>query len=239
MVEVARRWAQALETLHHRIGRHFRRAEPRRRALRYLHSLLSPCERKNGWQIAEMAGDTTPDGMQRLRNAAQWDVNAVRDDLRAYVVEHLGAPEAVLIIDETGFLKQGTKSVGVQHQYSGTAGEVDNCQIGVFLWYASSRGSAFIDRALYLPRAWTRNQERRMEARVPVDVTFATKPALAIAMLERAMIAQVPFGWVTGDSVYGHDRRLRHWLEQRQQPYVLAVHSSTHVQHDAHWCRSA
>lgn len=169
-----------------------------------------------------------------MRNAAHWEVNAVRDDLRAYVVEHLGDPDAVLSIDETGFLKQGTKSVGVQHQYSGTAGEVDNCQIGVFLCYASSRGSAFIDRALYFPRAWTRNQTRRMEARVPVDITFATKPVLAIAMLERAMVAHVPFGWVTGDSVYGHDLRLRHWLEQRQQPYVLAVHSSTHVPHDAH-----
>jgi len=163
----------------------------------------------------------------------------VRDDLRAYVVEHLGDPDAVLIIDETGFLKQGTKSVGVQPQYSGTAGQIDNCQIGVFLCYASSRGSAFIDRALYLPRAWTRNHVQRTEAHVPPDVPFATKPALAIAMVERAIAAAVPFGWVTGDCIYGHDRRLRHWLEPCQQRYVLAVQSSTHVPHDAHWCRSA
>ncbi len=239
MVDVARQWAQALETLHQRIGRHFRRIEPRRRALRYLHGLLSPCARKNGWQIAEIVGDATPDGMQRLLNAAQWDVHAVRDELRAYVVEHLGDPDAVLIIDETGFLKQGTKSVGVQHQYSGTAGEIDNCQIGVFLAYASSRGSAFIDRALYLPRAWTRSHVQRAEAHVPPEVTFATKPALAIAMVERAIATEVPFGWVTGDCVYGHDRRLRHWLEQQQQPYVLAVQSTTRMKQDASWCRSA
>jgi SRSO17 transposase len=239
MVEVARTWAQALETLHQRIGRHFRRVEPRRRALHYLHGLLSPCARKNGWQIAEIMGEATPDGMQRLLNAAHWDAHAVRDDLRAYVVEHLGASDAVLIIDETGFLKQGTKSVGVQPQYSGTAGQVDNCQIGVFLCYASARGSAFIDRALYLLRTWTRNQARRTEEHVPSDVPFATKPALAITMLERAIAAEVPFGWVTGDSVYGHDRRLRHCLEQQQQPYVLAVQSTTRLKQDAHWCRSA
>jgi len=239
MVEVAQSWKQSLEALHQRIGRHFRRVEPRRRALHYLHALLSPCARKNGWHIAEIVGDGTPDGMQRLLNAAQWDAHAVRDDLRAYVVEHLGDSDAVLIIDETGFLKQGTKSVGVQPQYSGTAGQVDNCQVGVFLAYASAKGSAFIDRALYLPRAWTRNQVRRMEAHVPADVTFATKPALAVAMLERAIAARVPFGWVTGDSVYGHDRRLRHCLEQHQQPYVLAVQSTTHLKQDAHWCRSA
>jgi len=201
--------------------------------------LLSPCERKNGWQIAEIVGDATPDGMQRLLNATQWDAHAVRDDLRTYVVEHLGDPDAVLIIDETGFLKHGTKSVGVQQQYSGTAGQVDTCQVGVFLCYASARGSAFIDRALYLPRAWTRNQERRSEAHVPPEVTFATKPALAIAMVKRAIAAAVPFGWITGDCVYGHDRRLRHWLEQQQQPYVLAVQSTTRLKQDAHWCRSA
>jgi SRSO17 transposase len=239
MLELAQTWKHSLESLHQRIGRHFRRVEPQRRALRYLHGLLSPCTRKNGWQIAEIVGDATPDGMQRLLNAAQWDAHAVRDDLRAYVVEHLGDPDAVLIIDETGFLKRGTKSVGVQRQYSGTAGQVDNCQVGVFLAYASAKGSAFIDRALYLPRAWTRNQVQRREAHVPAGVTFATKPALAMSMLEHAVAAEVPFGWVTGDSVYGHDRRLRHWLEQRQQPYVLAVHSTTHVKEDAYWCRSA
>ncbi len=146
MTAWAHAWGQALERVHQHIGRHVHRPEPRQRMLRYLQALLSPCERKNGWQIVEIAGDTTPDGMQRLLNAAQWDADAVRDDLRAYVVDYLGDPQAVLIIDETGFLKQGTKSVGVQRQYSETAGEVANCQIGVFLAYASTKGSAFIDR---------------------------------------------------------------------------------------------
>ncbi len=239
MVAWAHAWGQALDRLHQHIGRHVRRPEPRQRLLRYLHALLSPCERKNGWQLAELAGDPTPDGMQRLLNAAQWDADAVRDDLRAYVVEHLGDPDAVLIIDETGFLKQGSKSVGVQRQYSGTAGEVENCQIGVFLAYASPKGSAFIDRALYLPQAWTRDQPRRIEAHIPDTITFATKPALAMAMLDRAVAAEVPFGWVTGDSVYGRDHKLRRWLEGHRRPYVLAVQATTRLKQDAHWCQLA
>jgi SRSO17 transposase len=232
-------WDQALERVHQHIGRHVRRPEPRQRMLRYLQALLSPCERKNGWQIAELAGDTTPDGMQRLLNAAHWDAEAVRDDLRTYVVDHLGDSQAVLIIDETGFLKQGTKSVGVHRQYSGTAGDVENCQIGVFLAYASTKGSAFIDRALYLPQVWTRDRSRRTEAHVPDTVAFATKPTLAIAMLDRAVAADVPFGWVTGDSVYGRDRPLRRWLEEHHRPYVLSVLSTTRLKQDAHWCQSA
>ncbi len=133
-------------------------------------------------------------------------------------MEHLGDPNAVLIIDETGFLKQGTKSVGVQPQYSGTAGDIENCQIGVFLCYASAQGTAFIDRALYLPQTWSRDRERRAEAHIPTDVTFATRPALAIAMLDRVSTAGIPFGWVTGDCVYGRDRQLRQWLEHRRRP---------------------
>jgi SRSO17 transposase len=185
--------------------------------------LLGSVERKNSWQVAEHAGERTPDGIQRLLATARWDADAVRDDLRAYVVEHLGDPAAVLVVDETGFLKKGTKSVGVQRQYSGTAGRIENCQIGVFLAYATAGGHAFIDRELYLPKEWAEDTPRRWEAGVPDHVAFATKPQLARRMLERALDAGVPFGWVTGDEVYGGDRRLRLWLEERGVPHVLAI----------------
>src|SRR5436190_18473801 len=216
-------WADGLAALHARVGRRFARAEPRRRALAYVRGLLSPVERKNGWQLAELAGEPTPDGMQHLLARADWDADAVRDDLRAYIVEHLGDPAAVLVIDETGFLKKGTKSVGVKRQYSGTAGRIENCQIGVFLAYASGRGRAFLDRALYLPREWAEDPARRTEAGVPAAVEFRTKPQLAQAMLDRALDAGVPAAWVTGDEVYGGDRRLRLWLEAQDRPHVLAV----------------
>src|SRR5437764_2228251 len=146
--------------MHARIAPRFRRAEPRRRALAYLRGLTSPVERKNGWQLAEQAGEATPDGMQRLLAAADWDADAVRDDLRAYVTEHLGDPDSVLVVDETGFLKKGSQSAGVQRQYSGTAGRTENCQVGVFLVYASPRGHTFLDRALYLPTSWTDDRAR-------------------------------------------------------------------------------
>lgn len=223
MIEEVTRWAERLEGLHGRISACFARSEQRKRSLCYLKALLSPVERKNGWQVAEQMGEATPDGVQRLLNAADWDAEAVRDELRSYVVEHLGDPEAVLVVDETGFIKKGTKSVGVQRQYSGTAGRIENCQVGVFLCYASSKGAAFLDRALYLPQEWAHAQERRREAGVPDSVSFATKPALARDMLALALDAGVPCGWVTGDSIYGSDRRLRFFLEQRNQPFVLAV----------------
>ncbi len=224
--EEVERWSDGLEALHARLRRRFVRAEPRRRVLAYLRGLLSPIERKNGWQLAEQAGEATPDGMQHLLARADWDADTVRDDLRAYVSEYLGDPEAVLVVDETGFLKKGTKSVGVQRQYSGTAGRIENCQIGVFLAYASRRGRTFLDRALYLPKDWAADGERRREAAVPEDVTFQTKPHLAQAMLERALDAGVPARWVTADAVYGGDRRLRMWLEERRVAHVLAVKSS-------------
>ena len=145
----------------------------------YLAGLLSPIERKNSWQLAEQAGEATPTGMQRVLSGSQWDADAMRDDLRSYVVEHLGDPAGVLIIDETGFLKKGIKSVGVKRRYSGTAGRIENCQIGVFLAYASLHGRAFVDRALYLPQDWAEDAVRRKEAGVPADVTFQTKPELA------------------------------------------------------------
>ena len=219
-------WARGLEAVHARVAPRFARAEPRRRVLAYLRGLLSPVERKNGWQLAEQAGEPTPDGMQHLLARADWDADQVRDDLRAYVVEHLGDEAAVLVVDETGFLKKGTKSVGVQRQYSGTAGRIENCQIGVFLAYASPKGRTFLDRELYLPKEWAADTARREEAAVPDAVEFRTKPQLARAMLERALGAGVPAAWVTGDEIYGGDRRLRLWLEERQVPHVLAVKST-------------
>ena len=201
----------------------FARAEMRVRCCCYLAGLLGQAPRKNGWQLAEAAGERTPHGMQDFLSRAPWDAEAVRDDLRAYVVEHLGDPAAVVVLDETGFLKKGTKSVGVQRQYSGTAGRIENCQIGVFLSYASAAGHAFLDRELYLPQRWATDAARRDEAGVPATIAFRTKPELARTMLARALAAGVPCGWVTGDEVYGGDRRLRLWLEEQDQPHVLAV----------------
>jgi SRSO17 transposase len=223
-VNEAKGWARALDELMGRLGPRFGRVEPRRRALAYLRGLLAPVERKNGWQLAEAAGDRTPDGMRDFLGRMRWDADAVRDDLRAYVVEHLGDPGAVLVLDETGFVKKGEKSAGVQRQYSGTAGRVENCQVGVFLGYASRHGHALIDRALYLPEGWAGDPARRAGAGVPAGVAFATKPKLGRAMLERALGAGVPCSWVTGDSVYGADRALRRRIEARGGlGYVLAV----------------
>ena len=202
-------WAEGLEAVVGRIAPRFGRAEPRRRVAAYLRGLLAPVERKNGWQIAEHLGATTPDGVQRLLATAQWDADKVRDDLQRYVVAHLGHSDAVLVIDETGFLKKGTKSVGVKRQYSGTAGRIENCQIGVFLAYASPRGRTFIDRELYLPKEWAADVERRAEAGVPEAVTFTTKPKLGLALLDRHGLTGVPFSWTAGDSVYGADSALR------------------------------
>jgi SRSO17 transposase len=216
-------WAVGLEEVLERIGSRFARAEPRARAGVYLRGLLSAAERKNGWTLAEQAGDATPDAMQRLLNHADWDADAVRDDLRDYVVEHLGDEHAVLVVDETGFLKKGTKSAGVGRQYSGTAGRIENCQIGVFLAYAAPAGRTFLDRELYLPRAWIDDRARCAEAGINPDVEFRTKPELALAMLTRALDAGVPAGWVAADEVYGQNAGLRLALEERGLPYVLAV----------------
>lgn len=221
--ETVENWAKGLEALKERISSRFVRAEPRERAIAYMQGLMSNIPRKNGWQLAEYTGDVTPDGMQRLLNAAAWDVDGVRDDLRNYVIEELGTAEATLVIDETGFLKKGMHSVGVKRQYSGTAGRIENCQIGVFLAYASEKGHALIDRELYLPGEWATNAARRQQANVPERVEFQTKPQLARHMLESALSAEVPCQWVTGDSIYGGDRRLRVWLEEQQQWFVLGV----------------
>jgi SRSO17 transposase len=191
--------------------------------------LLAAVERKNGWQLAEAVGDRTPDGMQDFLSRMHWDADAVRDDLQAYVVPHWGDAQAVLVLDETGFLKKGTKSAGVARQYSGTAGRIENCQIGVFLGYAGQHGQALLDRALYLPADWAKDAERRREARIPEDIAFATKPKLGLAMLERARQAGIAFAWITGDCVYGADSVLRRWAEQHRYGYVLAVTSGQYL----------
>jgi SRSO17 transposase len=222
-VETVEGWAANLEVLSQRIGSRFARSEPRQRVTGYLKGLMSDIPRKNGWQLAEFVGEATPDGMQRLLSTATWDVEGVRDDVRTYIVGALGTPEGVLVVDESGFLKKGTHSVGVKRQYSGTAGRIENCQIGVFLGYASAKGHALIDRELYLPQDWAADAERRAVAKVPADLQFATKPELARQMVERAFAAGVPGAWVTGDSIYGGDRRLRLWLEEHARWFVLGI----------------
>ncbi len=234
MSSVLENWPEYLEDLHARIAHRFRRSEVRERARRYLTGLLGDARRKNGWQMAEAMGQAQPRGTQRLLNGSHWDADAVRDDLREYVVEHLGDEESgVLIVDETGFLKKGEKSVGVARQYTGTAGKRENCQVGVFLAYASKEGAAFMDRALYLPREWTDDPQRLSEAGVPEEVGFATKGALARVMLQRAFEAGVPARWIVADTVYGMRRGLRGWwLEKKERSYVLAVTASKGIYHE-------
>jgi SRSO17 transposase len=191
--------------------------------------LLAPLAAKNGWTLAEAAGDATPDGMQRLLNAAAWDAGGIRDDVRGYVARHLGTADGVLVVDETGFLKKGVRSAGVQRQYSGTAGRAGNCQLGVFCAYVTSKGRALIDRELYLPRSWTDDRERCRDAAIPDEAEFATKTELARAMLGRALEAGVPAAWVTADEAYGQDYKFRSWLEARRIGYVVAVPRSQTV----------
>lgn len=222
-LETVRTWAVWLTEVERRIMPRFARREARHRVWAYLRGLLSPVERKNGWQVAEAVGDTTPYGLQHLLGRAQWDATEVCKDLRASVVEHLGDPHAVLVIDETGFLKKGQHSAGVARQESGTAGRVEHCQIGVFLTYASSQGHVVLDRERSLPHAGTDDVGRCERAGIPPERPFATKPQLARQMLERAFDAAVPAAWVAGESVYGEKRPLREWLEERPQAYVLTV----------------
>ena len=205
----------------------FRRAEAHRHAVDYLRGLLAEVERKNGWQLAEYAGYRHPRGIQRVLDRYAWDAEAVRDDLRRWIVRELGDPAGVLVIDETSFPKQGRHSVGVARQYCGTLGKVANCQVGVFLGYASPRGHMLIDRALFVPQEWfTRprgHPDRCRKAGIPPSVGFRTKPQLALELIERALDDGVPARWVVGDEVYGSDGKLRRALEERGQAYVLAV----------------
>jgi SRSO17 transposase len=235
---IRRSWVAELDALNERIAPRFSRAELRRRTRAYLRGLLGAIERKNSWQLAEAAGDETPYGLQHLLGRADWDADLVRDDLRDYVVEHLGDDDeeeeeegAVLVVDETGFLKKGTESVGVKRQYTGTAGKKrENCQVGVFLCYATKKGAAFIDRELYLPEEWAQDAQRREKAGVPNEVAFATKPQLAHCMLKRAHAAGVRAAWVVADcGAYGDARYLGVWLEEKEQPYVLGVSGKAHV----------
>jgi len=218
-----RDWAGELDTVADRLAPHFARSEPRERAVGYLRGLLSDADRKNGWQLAEALGDPTPDGVQHLLSRAHWDADAVRDDLLGYVTAGLGHPAGVLIVDETGFLKKGDRSAGVARQYSGTAGRIENCQIGVFLGYATPKGRALLDRELYLPKEWAEDRPRRAKARVPSDVRFATKIALGRRMLDRAVAAGVPAKWVTADAVYGSDYHFRAAVEGHGLGYVVGV----------------
>ena len=216
-------WSAGVDELLERIADRFGRIELRRRVRGFLLALLADLPRKNCWTIAEHAGETTPDGMQHLLARAVWDTDGVREDLRDYVVAHLADPGAVLVIDETGDVKKGRRTVGVQRQYTGTAGRIENSQVAVYLTYAARGGHALIDRELYLPRSWADDPARCAAAGVPATVGFATKPTLATAMLIRALDAGVPSGWVAGDEVYGADPDLRAELEGRRVGYVLAI----------------
>jgi SRSO17 transposase len=218
------RWRAGFDDMFSLVAGRFAQADSRRRARMYLLGLLSGAERKNSWTLAEQAGDLTPNGMQRLLGYYRWDADDVRDDLRGYVLDSLGDPGGVVVADETGFLKKGTKSAGVQRQYSGTAGRIENCQLGVFLTYVSSGGRALIDRELYLPDAsWCADRERCREAGIADDVEFATKPVLAAKMLGRLLDSGAAVGWFTADEAYGDNPGLRTWLEDHDLNYVMAV----------------
>ena len=223
-------WGPGFDAYMGEFSSRFTRIEPRRRAASYVRGLLSELERKNGWTIAEGAGDKTPDGMQRLLNASQWDQDGARDDLRTVIIDAIGDKEnAILVVDETGFLKKGKKSAGVARMYTGTAGKTENCQIGVFLAYTSPAGHALIDRELYLPAVWTSDPDRCAAAGIPEDADFSTKYQLAQRMIERARAARTPFSWVTADEVYGQAEPLRAYLESEKISYVMAVRRTEKV----------
>lgn len=217
------RWQALLDEVMARIAGRFARVEPRRTARAFLLGLLSQVERKNCWWLAEHAGHQGPQAMQRLLRKASWDADQIRDDVRDLVIEAIGDPDGVLIADETGFLKKGTSSVGVQRQYTGTAGRIENSQVAVFLAYASSTGRALIDRRLYLPACWAQDKDRCTAAGVPEQTAFATKPRLALDMVTTAVTAGVPARWVTADEVYGNDPAFRAGVAALGLGYVLAV----------------
>ncbi|WP_374227836.1 IS701 family transposase [Streptomyces sp. CJ_13] len=223
---VGEQWNLDLDDLFVTIGHRFGRVELRRRMRDYVRGLLAPVARKNSWQLAEQAGHATPDGLQHLLAGAKWNPDDIRDDLQEYVADKLGESDGVLIIDDTGFIKKGTTSAGVQRQYSGTAGRTENCQIGVFAAYATTLGRALVDRELYLPKSWTEDRERCRAARVPDEREFATKGELARRIVLRSLASPLPISWVTADSAYGQESRFRRLLEQSGVGYVLAVPKS-------------
>ncbi len=222
-------WEAELEELFGRVAGCFPNEQPRTQARAYVAGLLSRTERKNGWTLAEFSRDAGPHKMQRLLNEYAWKENRVRDAVAAYVVENLSEPDGVLVVDETGFLKKGDRSAGVQRQYSGTAGRVENCQVGVFAAYVSGKGRALVDRELYLPESWTDDRERCEEAGVPRRAGFATKPLLALDMIRRFRLACHGLGWVAGDEAYGADPELRDWLEEHQTGFVLGIRRDLEV----------
>ena len=222
---LANECAREVEDAAWRLRRHFRRPEAYEHAADYLRGLVADVERKNGWQLAEHVGYAHPRAIQRVLDRYAWDAEAVRDDLRTYVIAELGDPRGVLVVDETGSPKQGTHSAGVARQSCGTLGKRANCQIGVFLGYASPKGHVGLDRVLYLPQEWTDDRARCREAGIPDEVPFCTKPRLALGLLERALDAGVPAAWVAADAVYGNDTKFRRASEAREQAYVVAVRS--------------
>ena len=227
--EVLGEWQAGLDDVFAVIAGRFARVEPRWLAFAYIRGLLAPMERRNGWTIAEHAGRRSPNAVQEMLYSPCWDPHLVRDDIRDYLVEHLGDPDGVLIADDTGFVKKGVRSAGVQRQYSGTAGKIENCQIGTFLAYASPKGRALIDRELYLPKSWADDPDRCTQAAVPDDVEFATKPQQARVMIERAVAAGVPFAWFTADEAFGQNPGLRDWLQEQDIAYVMATRTDDEV----------
>jgi SRSO17 transposase len=225
-------WATDFEAFQARFSHLFARREPRQQAAKYMRGLMSDVRRKNGWQLAEAMGDERPDATQRLLYHAKWDADRVCDELQQYVIENLGDDEGIGVVDETGFLKKGTKSVGVKRQYTGTAGKVENSQVGVFVSYAVPGGPVFLDRRLFLPREWCADAERRAEAKVPAEIRFQSKPQLALDMLEHAWAQGVPMRWVTGDEVYGNAPYLRESIATHNRLYVLAVSCNAPVWRD-------
>jgi SRSO17 transposase len=222
-------WVVDFERFCARFTNVFGRKEPRAQAVKYLRGLLAAVPRKNGWQVAEAVGDRIPDATQRLLYQAAWRADAARDELLRYTIEVFGDADGIGVVDETGFLKKGSHSVGVKRQYSGTAGKIENCQIGTFLSYATVKGHVFLDRRLYLPEEWCHDADRRAAAKVPTDVVFQTKPEQALAMLRHAWDAGVPMRWVAGDEIYGEAAELRDQIAASGRWYVLAVRTVTPV----------
>ena len=221
-------WEPDFEAFHARFAPFFPRREPREHAEQYVRGLLAPVERKNTWQMAEALGEDDPQGLQRLLYSSPWDADAVCKELQRFVVEQFGDPEGIGVLDETAFVKKGTRSVGVKRQWCSPLGKTENCQVGVFLAYVSPKGYAFLDRRLYLPQEWAEDAERREAAHVPGDVEFATKPQLGQAMLEAAWARGVPMAWVTGDETYGDQPKLRDRIATQGLKYVLAVSANTY-----------
>lgn len=223
-LETVYEWSNTLKGFQQRLSPYFARQEARQAAFNYIQALLSPVERKNGWQIAEQVGNANPYRVQHLLGRAQWDAEKLAQEVRQYGVEGLGESDDIFAVDETGFLKQGNQSVGVQVQYYGTTGHLENCQVGVFLTYITGKGHTLIDRRIYLPKSWADDSEKRDKVGVPETVKFATKAQLAQQMLQSAWDAGLRSAWVVADEVYGNDTGFGRWLEQTgQQPYVLTV----------------